>query len=290
MPRSSPRLAIAAFIAIGVFAAVLLSTRGGGEGAVLASPPDTASSPPPVEVRPARVKPGDPELRVPTEPSLASVRVELPFEPGPREAVLDPESRSFVLRFLVPPGWPDGAWQARVLLAYGDGRTEERSASIRVDTQPAAVAVLSVTEPSRPGERLLVRMKPAVPVQVLARAAGAPGGAASALRSAMEVKEILVRAPWGEVASARMEGPLGVWEAELHVPRWSHAGPVHLEIVASDAAGNASRRGYDATLAAPLVAGWSAAGGAGLLAGALAGMAVALRRRPLSRPEPVRSS
>lgn len=292
MPRSSFRLVVAFSLAIGALAAVLLSTRdgGGGEGAALASPPDAGSSPPPVEVRPARVKPGDPELRVAAEPSLASVRVELPFESGPREAVLDAESRSFVLRFLVPPGWPDGAWQARVLLAYQDGRTEERTASIRVDTQPAAVAVLSATEHVRPGDPLVVRMKPAVPVRVLARAAGAPGGAASAARSAMEVKEILVRAPWGEIARATMEGPLGAWEAELHVPRWSHAGPVRLEIVASDAAGNVSRRTCDVTLGAPPLAGWSTAAGAGLLAGALAGMAVALQRRPLPRLAPVRPS
>ncbi len=290
MLRPSSRLVIAFSLALGVLAAVLLSTRdgGGGEGSALASPPDAGSAPPPVEVRPARVKPGDPELRVPAEPSLASVRVELPFESGPREAVLDPESRSFVLRFLVPPGWPDGSYRARVLLAREDGRTEERVASIRVDTQPAAVAVLSATEMARPGDPLVVRMKPAVPLRVLARAAVAPGGAASAARSAMEVKEILVRAPWGEVARARMEGPIGAWEAELHVPRWSRAGEVRLEIVASDAAGNASRRTYDVTLGAPLLSGWTVAAGAGLLAGLLAGMAVALQRRPIPPLVPVR--
>ena len=283
MPRPQSRLVIALAVALGILVAAFLSTRGGGDGAALASPADAGAAAPTVEVRPGRVKPGDPEMRVPAEPSLASVRVELPFESGPREAVLDPESRSFVLRFLVPPGWPDGSYQARVLLAHEDGRTEERLASIRVDTQPAAVAVLSATRSARPGDALVVRMKPAVPLGALARALGAPGGAASAVRSAMEVSEILVRAPWGEVARASMEGSLGAWEAELRVPRWWRTGEARLEIVASDAAGNASRRTLDVALGAPPLAGWVVASGAALAAGALVGMAAALRRRPPPR-------
>jgi hypothetical protein len=58
----------------------------------------------------------------------------------------------------------------------------------------------------------------------------------------MEVTEILVRAPWGEIARARMDGPLGVWVATLRVPADATAGRAKLEIVASDAAGNVSRR------------------------------------------------
>ena len=50
-----------------------------------------------------------------------------------------------------------------------------------------------------------------------------PGGAGAALKSAMDVKEIFVRAPWGEVARAKMDGPLGVYRATLHVPRLAGA-------------------------------------------------------------------
>ncbi len=39
-----------------------------------------------------------------------------------------------------------------------------------------------------------------------------------------------------------MEGPLGLWEATLRVPADAVAGSAELEIVASDAAGNVSRR------------------------------------------------
>ncbi|HZY04620.1 MAG TPA: VIT and VWA domain-containing protein [Anaeromyxobacteraceae bacterium] len=195
-----------------------------------------------VKVTPGRVKPGDPEIRVAAPPTVRAVTVALPFEPSPRDAARDPASGDWVLRFLVPSGLPDGSYQARVTLVHLGGRIEERSAPIRVDTTPAAVAVLSVSDLA-PGQALRLSMKPALPLSRAAAAARAPAGAADALKGAMEVKEILVRAPWGEVSRARMEGVLGVWRAELSVPRdWR--GRAQLEIVASDAAGNVSRRHY----------------------------------------------
>jgi Ca-activated chloride channel family protein len=216
-----------------------------------------------VKVTPGRVKPGDPEIRVSAPPAVRKVAVALPFEPSPRDAVRDPATGDWVLRFLVPSGLPDGSYQARVTLFHQGGRVEERTAPIRVDTTPAAVAVLSASD-LEPGQVVHLTMKPALPLWRAAAAAGAPGGTGNALKGAMEVKEILVRAPWGEVARARMEGPLGTWRAGLSVPHDWH-GPARLEIVASDAAGNVSRRSYD--LAAPV--------GPGPLGGVLATVAAA---------------
>lgn len=199
---------------------------------------------PPVSVKilPARVKPGDPELRVIAPPGTARVLVALPFEARAREAVRDPARGDFVVRFLVPSAWPDGSYDARVTIVGEDGRAEARTAPIRVDTTPAAVAVVSSPGAARRGDAVRVAMKPALPLARAAAVAGRPGGVRRALEGAMEVKEILVRAPWGEVARARMEGPLGVWVADLAVPPDAPLGPGALEIVASDAAGNVSRR------------------------------------------------
>jgi Ca-activated chloride channel family protein len=195
-----------------------------------------------VQVLPGRVKPGDPELRVDAGPDAVAVRVALPFDANPRDAVRDPRRGDFVLRFLVPPAWPDGSFDARIEIRRAGGAIEKRVAPIRVDTTAAAVAVVAVPAAAEPGEEIRLALKPALPAAVLPALAWRPGGLGNALKGAIEVKEILVRAPWGEIARARMEGPLGLWVAALHVPADAMAGRAELEIVASDAAGNVSRR------------------------------------------------
>jgi Ca-activated chloride channel family protein len=197
-----------------------------------------------VEVTPARVKPGDPELRVSAPPDAVAVTVELPFESAPRAAVKDGPSGDWVARFLVPSGWPDGSYDARVVIRREGGRRDEHVVSLRVDTTPAAIAVVSSPDAVRPGSVLRLSMKPAVGLDQIGRALVAPnaGGIGWTLKGAMDVKEVLVRAPWGEVARARMEGPLGLWVAELAVPDGAARGRAAFEIVASDAAGNVSRR------------------------------------------------
>ncbi len=246
-----------------------------------------------VKVLPGRVKPGDPELRVDAGPDAVAVRVELPFDSRPRDAVRDPRRGDFVLRFLVPPAWPDGSFDARIHIRRGDGSVEERVAPIRVDTTAAAVAVVAAPSAAEPGEEIRVALKPALPATVLPALAARPGGLGNALKGAMEVKEILVRAPWGEIARARMDGPLGVWVAVLRVPADAAAGRAELEIVASDAAGNVSRRRLGlairegaAVRPGEAVAEASVAGvavGAVVLAVAVTG-ALLLRRRSAPRP------
>ena len=247
-----------------------------------------------VEVLPARVKPGDPELRVAAPAGVVAVRVLLPFESRPREALRDARRGDFVLRFLVPPAWPDGSYDARVTLVGARGETSERTVPIRVDTTPAAIAGVAAPRRVHPGEELRLALKPALPVAELVELTGRPGGLANAVKGAMEVKEVLVRAPWGEVARARMEGPIGVYAATVRVPADAAEGRIELEVVASDAAGNVSRRRVatvvraqppgDRRVAYASVAGVAAAGAA--LVGLLSLALVVLRRRRSRPPLP----
>jgi hypothetical protein len=155
---------------------------------------------------------------------------------------------------------------------------EERTVEIHVDTQPAAIAVVSAPDKVQPGDALTLALKPALPVALLADAASVrtPGGMGAALKSAMDVKEILVRAPWGEIARAKLNGPLGLYTATLHVPRLAPRGAVDLEIVACDTAGNVSRRPLALEVLPPSKARY-ASGGAALLL--LVGGGLFLRRR-----------
>ncbi len=204
-----------------------------------------------VSVTPARVKPGDPEIRVPAARSARRVRVWLPFDAAPVEAVRDFDAPGeWVARFLVPSGWPDGSYPVRIAIDHDDGAREEREGALRVDTRAAAIAVVGAPE-AAPGGELTVAVKPALPLGTLAATlgdAGRAGGVGHALKGAMDVKEVLVRAPWGEIGRAEMGGPIGAWTATLHVPADQPAGKVALEIVASDGAGNVSRRAAEAEI------------------------------------------
>ena len=127
---------------------------------------------------PARVKPGDPELRVAAGPTAVAVRVALPFEPRPRDAVRDPRRGDFVLRFLVPPGWPDGSWDARVTVVHADGRLEERTAPIRVDTTRGRHrGGRGARGRCAPATTLRLALKPALPARAPRLARGAPRAA-----------------------------------------------------------------------------------------------------------------
>jgi Ca-activated chloride channel homolog len=190
------------------------------------------------EVTPARVKPGDPEIRV-SAPAQASVHVTLPWAARPVRAVWDAPAHEHVARFLVPAGWPDGAWTATVRIEH-DGVREERTAEIHVDTRAAAVAVVSAPTTVRAGEAVQLAFKPGLPVSTLVDGIVHSDGAM--LKSAMDVKDIYVRAPWGEIARAHMDGPIGIYRATLHVPRLQARGQAELEVVACDTAGNVSRR------------------------------------------------
>lgn len=190
-----------------------------------------------LEVLPSRVKPGDPELRVKAAPTARAVRVRLPFETVSRDAAFDRASGEYVLRFLVPSGFPDGSYDVGIEVQHENGSVEKRSSPLRVDTTPAAVAVVSADPSMVPGQPYTLKLKPAL-------ALGDLKLDANALKGAMETKEVLVHAPWGETVFAELQGPLGVYTATLHVPE-AVTGVQKLEIVASDAAGNVSRRGYD---------------------------------------------
>ncbi|HEX6839236.1 MAG TPA: VIT domain-containing protein, partial [Polyangia bacterium] len=212
------------------------------------------------DVTPARVKPGDPEIRV-QAPARARVHVTLPWGKRPVRAVWDAPTGEHVARFLVPAGWPDGSWTATVTIDHAAGAREQRFVELHVDTRAAAVAVVSAPSTVRPGEAVQLAFKPAIALDTVAAAmaTATPGGAGAALKSAMDVKEILVRAPWGEVARAKMDGPLGLYRATLHVPRLQARGDAELEVVACDTAGNVSRRPLGVAGAPASPASWAGA-------------------------------
>jgi hypothetical protein len=162
-----------------------------------------------------------------------------------------------------------------------------------VDTTPAAVAVVAAPASAARGEQVRLVLKPALPLARVPDLAARPGGVGNAVKGAMEAKELLVRAPWGEVVRAQLDGPLGLYVATLRVPADGAIGEGELEVVASDAAGNVSRRRVALVVTEAPAAGAVARAAVGV-GGALAFAAVVLaafvaaavlrrRRRPPAR-------
>ena len=87
-----------------------------------------------------RIQPGDPEIRIPAPADAQSVVVVFPFGET-KIASFDPESRAWVVRFLVDAGTPDGAYRASVRITHRDGRVEVTSVPYVVDTLKPVVDV-----------------------------------------------------------------------------------------------------------------------------------------------------
>jgi Ca-activated chloride channel homolog len=72
-------------------------------------------------LRPRFIRPGDPILRVRTDPRIKKVTASFPF--GLTEKmVYIPEQDIWQLRFLAPPGWPDGAYTCKLHLTDTGGK------------------------------------------------------------------------------------------------------------------------------------------------------------------------
>src|SRR5205814_2028058 len=74
-------------------------------------------------VRPSRVKPGDPTVRV-RAPREATVRVYLPAWNEVKQARWSEDDGLWIARFLVPADTRDGTYPVKVEIAHADGRKE----------------------------------------------------------------------------------------------------------------------------------------------------------------------
>lgn len=89
-------------------------------------------------LRPRRIQPGDPVIRVETDPGIVSVVALLPF--GTRvDLVRRPRSNVWEGRFLVPEGLPDGRLAVRLVLRDVSGRAITETKHVVVDGTPPTI-------------------------------------------------------------------------------------------------------------------------------------------------------
>ena len=89
-------------------------------------------------LRPRVIRPGDPILRVKTDPSIRQVIAAFPFGLTEKMRYL-PDAKVWQLRFLAPPGWPDGSYECVLYLTDAEGRRFVETKRFVIDGRPPRI-------------------------------------------------------------------------------------------------------------------------------------------------------
>ncbi|HXE89456.1 MAG TPA: VIT domain-containing protein [Terriglobales bacterium] len=165
-------------------------------------------------LRPRVIRPGDPVLRVKTDPSIVSVIAMFPFGLVKPLRYL-PREDTWQTRFLAPKDLADGTYQVRLVLRDRRGQVYRESKSFVIASQPPVVRVRLAKSQVRRGESVALRVSASASTRtIVARLYGAAP----------------VQLRWNENAGANT--------GELIVPRELPAGRYTLRVIAEDMAHN----------------------------------------------------
>ncbi|MCS6803995.1 MAG: VIT and VWA domain-containing protein [Acidobacteriota bacterium] len=106
-------------------------------------------------LRPRVIRPGDPVLRVRTDPSIRSVVAVFPFGLVKTLTYL-PDEDVWQTRFLAPTTMDDGQYPCRLLLTDAHGRTYEEIKSFIIDSRPPTLRARLSADTARAGDELTV--------------------------------------------------------------------------------------------------------------------------------------
>jgi Ca-activated chloride channel family protein len=173
-------------------------------------------------LRPRVIRPGDPVLRVRTDPAIQSVIALFPFGlTKPLRHLADEDTsgedggRLWETRFLAPADMQDGTYSVQLILRDGNGNSYREAKTFVIASTPPAVKILLDRKQLRAGETLLVKATASASTRTLT--ARLDGVTPASLR-------------WNRAAGAN----IGV----LAVPRGFPTGRYTLTVTAEDIAHN----------------------------------------------------
>ncbi len=108
-------------------------------------------------LRPRLIQPGDPVIRVKTDPSVKEVFAVLPFGEGAPLKFLEGEG-VWETRFLAPAWMADGTYNCRLLLTDKDGNGYEETKTFVVDSNAPRVEISLPKTTFRSGEEIEIRV------------------------------------------------------------------------------------------------------------------------------------
>jgi Ca-activated chloride channel homolog len=108
-------------------------------------------------LRPRVIQPGDPVIRVKTDPSIKSVFAVLPFGETLPLKYLAGEG-VWEVRFFAPAWMPDGTYRCRLLMTDKQGAGYQEEKSFVVDSRAPKLGLVAQSQTVRAGDELLVRV------------------------------------------------------------------------------------------------------------------------------------
>ena len=165
-------------------------------------------------LRPRLIRPGDPVLRVKTDPSIASITAVFPFGLVKKLRYLSRED-TWQTRFLAPVDMQDGTYHVRLILRDKEGRTFRESKSFVIASKPPTLKVSLDKARYRPGE--VVRLK---------------------VNASETARTIVARMYGAQSAYVRWDSRQNANTGELFVPAHLAAGKYKLTVTAEDFAHN----------------------------------------------------
>jgi Ca-activated chloride channel family protein len=108
-------------------------------------------------LRPRVIQPGDPVIRVKTDPSIKSVFAVLPFGETLPLKYLASEG-VWEVRFFAPAWMPDGTYRCRLLMTDRQGNGYQEEKSFVVDSRAPKLSIVGRTQTVRAGDELLLRV------------------------------------------------------------------------------------------------------------------------------------
>lgn len=165
-------------------------------------------------LRPRVIRPGDPVLRVRTDPAIVSVVALFPFGLMKKLRYL-PEEDTWQTRFLAPREMTDGTYRVRLMLRDRNGNVYRESKTFVIASQPPVVRVKLARDRVRRGETVALRVN-----------------------ASATTRTIVARMPGVAPVSARWNQKENANTGELVVPGDLPAGKYTVTVIAEDIAHN----------------------------------------------------
>jgi Ca-activated chloride channel family protein len=204
---------------------------------------------------PARIKPGDPEIRIRAPRDARAVTVVFPFGVT-KAARFEPDTDLWTVRFLIPRDTPDGSYPVSILVTRSDGAQQIFKVHYTVDTAAPAVK-LALSGPVLPGGSVTLTATQIITEQDLKQAPGYSRIRSRRVRRLYakmmrDARQVQVRTPDGQLIRLRQGRPGGPWTGTWSVPArlgGATSAGLSLEAIAIDVAGNRSSARLPITIA-----------------------------------------